>query len=211
MADRCLNLTGTAPGRFLTHRLGLRRPVPLRRWSAERPSLNGPLLRLIAGTSTRNGLDDVLARTGLRPAARTPGSERPVAVALDTTGVGELSEVHATLHPVARFVADGGRIVVLGSPLSDTDHHQAAVRQGLEGFVPSLGKEPGRGRTAMLVRTDDVAPTASTWRFPLSPRSAYVSGQVIEITDAPEPDTMDTAVEPVTADACGQSLLGARR
>ncbi|MYR61056.1 short chain dehydrogenase, partial [Streptomyces sp. SID625] len=48
MADRYLRFTGTAPGRFLTRRLGLPRPAPLRRWSAGRPTLDGPLLHLTA-------------------------------------------------------------------------------------------------------------------------------------------------------------------
>ncbi|GAA3839761.1 hypothetical protein GCM10022206_92590 [Streptomyces chiangmaiensis] len=41
MADRCLRFTTTAPGRFLTRRLG--QPVTLHRWSAERPTPAGPL------------------------------------------------------------------------------------------------------------------------------------------------------------------------
>ncbi|MDQ8704472.1 3-oxoacyl-ACP reductase [Streptomyces sp. LHD-70] len=182
MADRYLNFTGTAPGRFLTRRLGLPQPAPLRRWSAEHPSLDGPLLRLTAGSSALKGLDEVLARTGLES-----GTERPAAVVLDATGVadvGALAGVHAALHPVVRSVAPGGRIVVLGSAPSAADHHQAAVQQGLEGFVRSLGKEAGRGRTVTLVRlvrTDSAAAAESTLRFLLSPKSAYVSGQVIEV------------------------------
>ncbi|MEU0218230.1 short chain dehydrogenase, partial [Streptomyces sp. NPDC006265] len=49
MADRYLRLTGTAPGRFLTRRLGLPQPAALTRWSAERPALDGGLLQLTAG------------------------------------------------------------------------------------------------------------------------------------------------------------------
>ncbi|NEB74741.1 3-oxoacyl-ACP reductase, partial [Streptomyces sp. SID14478] len=75
-----------------------------------------------------------------------------------------------------------GRVVVLGAPPSADDHHQAAAQQGLEGFVRSLGKEIGRGRTVNLVRiAGPVGAAESTLRFLLSPRSAYVSGQVIEV------------------------------
>lgn len=49
MADRCLRFAGTAPGRFLTRRLGLPQPAPLHRWSAGRPALDGGLLHLTAG------------------------------------------------------------------------------------------------------------------------------------------------------------------
>ncbi|MFJ4269950.1 3-oxoacyl-ACP reductase [Streptomyces coelicoflavus] len=174
MADRYLSFTGTAPGRFLTRRLGLPQPSELRR-----DALDGGLLHLTAGTSDLDPAA-VLARTGL------PRDEdgRPAAVVLDATGVRDidsLAEVHAALHPVVRSIAASGRVVVLGAPLDAGDHHQAAVQQALEGFTRSLGKEIGRGRTVNLVRLTDAAPAESTLRFLLSPASAYVSGQVIEV------------------------------
>ncbi|MFF9027325.1 3-oxoacyl-ACP reductase [Streptomyces iakyrus] len=183
MADRYLRFTGTAPGRFLTRRLGLPQPAALTRWSPERPALDGGLLHLTAGRSAL-GLAPVLARTGIGPA----GSGRAAAVVLDATGVRDveaLAEVHAALHPVVRSVAPSGRVVVLGAPLDPADHHQAAAQQALEGFTRSLGKEIGRGRTVNLVRLTDAAAAESTLRFLLSPKSAYVSGQVIEV-GAPE-------------------------
>ncbi|WP_406104834.1 3-oxoacyl-ACP reductase [Streptomyces sp. NBC_01003] len=183
MADRYLNFTGTAPGRFLTRRLGLPQPAQLHRWTPERPSLEGPLLHLTAGESVHTAeLAGLLARTGLEVRS---AAERPAAIVLDATAVTDiptLAEVHAALHPVARSVASSGRIVVLGAPLSRDDHHQAAAQQALEGFVRSLGKETGRGRTVTLVRVEGpVAAAGSTLRFLLSPKSAYVSGQVIEV------------------------------
>ncbi len=179
MADRYLSFTGTPPGRFLTRRLGLPQPAPLRRWSADRPSLDGGLLHLTAGKSDL-GLAPVLARTGL---ARDDTTGRPAAVILDASGVRDvegLAEVHAALHPVLRSVTASGRIVVLGAPLDPADHHQAAAQQALEGFTRSLGKETGGGRTVNLVRLTDADAAESTLRFLLSPKSAYVSGQVIE-------------------------------
>ncbi|AWL39052.1 MULTISPECIES: 3-oxoacyl-ACP reductase [unclassified Streptomyces] len=191
MADRYLHLTGTAPGRFLTRRLGLPQPVPLRRWSPATPTLDGPSLHLTAGASALGEtLGPVLAATG--PVVTT-AAERPAAVVVDATGIttaAGLGAVHAALHPVVRSLATGGRIVVLGTPPSPDDHHQAAAQQALEGFVRSLGKEIGRGATAQLLRIPPgaAAGAESTLRFLLSPRSAYVSGQVIELTDtAPDP------------------------
>ncbi|MFJ9540591.1 3-oxoacyl-ACP reductase [Streptomyces sp. NPDC101225] len=185
MADRYLRFAGTAPGRFLTRRLGLPQPVPLHRFPPGRPSLGGGLLHLTAGKSALD-LAPVLARTDL-PA----DTGAPAAVVLDATGVRDvdaLAEVHAALHPVVRSVASSGRIVVLGSPLAADDHHQAAAQQALEGFVRSLGKEIGRGRTVNLLRLTDAGAAESTLRFLLSPRSAYVSGQVIETGAAPRAD-----------------------
>ncbi|MFD8224496.1 3-oxoacyl-ACP reductase [Streptomyces massasporeus] len=196
MADRYLRLTGTAPGRFLTRRLGLPQPSALARWSAERPGLDGGLLHLTAGRSALD-LAPVLARTGIGPA----GSGHTAAAVLDATGVRDvetLAEVHAALHPVVRSVAASGRIVVLGAPLDPADHHQAAAQQALEGFTRSLGKEVGRGRTVNLVRLTDAAAAESTLRFLLSPKSAYVSGQVIEVGADREPAAADR--EPTPAD-----------
>lgn len=206
MADRYLSFTGTAPGRFLTRRLGLPQPAALRRWSPERPALDGTLLHLVAGKPDPDlaaGLADVLSRTGLRPAdaqtgsvmgtqtgtatgasAGAPAGTPPAAVVLDATGVRDvagLGDVHAALHPVVRSVAASGRVVVLGAPLDAADHHQAAAQQALEGFTRSLGKEIGRGRTVNLVRLTDASAAESTLRFLLSPKSAYVSGQVIHV------------------------------
>ncbi|MFB7135874.1 3-oxoacyl-ACP reductase [Streptomyces sp. NPDC056237] len=191
MADRYLHFTGTAPGRFLTRRLGLPQPAPLRRWSPGTPSLNGPLLHLTAGESAVTGeLGALLAATGLDVTAR---AERPAGMVVDATAVDTpraLADVHAALHPVIRSLAPGGRVVVVGVRPSADDHHQAAAQQALEGFVRSLGKEIGRGATAQLLRVvpDALASAGSTLRFLLSPRSAYVSGQVIELTSAaPDP------------------------
>ncbi|MET9395046.1 3-oxoacyl-ACP reductase [Streptomyces sp. NPDC006624] len=193
MADRYLRFTATGPGRFLTRRLGLPRPAPLVRFSPGRPALDGGLLHLTAGASgldlapvlARTGLAPVLARTGLAPA----GGERAAAVVLDATGVRDvegLAGVHGALHPVVRSVAPSGRVVVLGAPLDPADHHQAAAQQALEGFTRSLGKEIGGGRTVNLVRLTDAPAAESTLRFLLSPKSAYVSGQVIEVGTAGE-------------------------
>ncbi|MGW1814293.1 3-oxoacyl-ACP reductase [Streptomyces sp. NPDC002125] len=190
MADRYLHFTGTAPGRFLTRRLGLPQPAPLRRWTLETPSLDGPLLHLTAGKPAHPGaLGPVLTATGLKV---TEQADRPAGIVLDATGVttaAGLADVHAALHPVVRSLATGGRVVVLGTVPSPDDHHQAAAQQALEGFVRSLGKEIGKGATVQLVRLApgaDPASAESTLRFLLSPRSAYVSGQVVELSaDAP--------------------------
>ncbi|MFF4747307.1 3-oxoacyl-ACP reductase [Streptomyces sp. NPDC001268] len=187
MADRYLRFTHTAPGRFLTRRLGLPEPAALHRWTPEHSTLDGELAHLTVGSSTVAGADlaAVLASTGLPVAA---AAADPAAVVLDATGVASargLAGVHALLHPVVRSVAASGRIVVLGAPLSATDHHQAAAQQALDGFVRSLGKEIGRGRTVNLVRIAGGARAAeSTLRFLLSPKSAYVSGQTVEVGDS---------------------------
>jgi 3-oxoacyl-[acyl-carrier protein] reductase len=202
MADRYLSFTATAPGRFLTRRLGLPQPAALLRRSAERPSLTGSLIHLTAGRSALD-LAPVLARAGLPlhgpESVGAAGVPDPAAVVLDATGVRDvdtLAEVHAALHPVVRSVTASGRIVVLGAPLDADDHCQAAVQQALEGFVRSLGKEVGRGRTVNLVRLTDARAAESTLRFLLSPGSAYVSGQVIGVGAAGAPGSPRSSDSP---------------
>ncbi|MEU9532655.1 3-oxoacyl-ACP reductase [Streptomyces sp. NPDC048213] len=196
MADRYLHLTGTAPGKFLTRKLGLPQPTRLRRWTLETPALTGPVLHLTAGESAvTEELAAILTATGLEVTSR---ADRPAALVLDATAVATaagLGAVHAALHPVVRSLAPGGRVVVLGVRPSPDDHHQAAAQQALEGFVRSLGKEIGKGATVQLVRVapEAVASAESTLRFLLSPRSAYVSGQVVEITDAAPDEVADWA------------------
>jgi 3-oxoacyl-[acyl-carrier protein] reductase len=203
MPDRYLRLTNSGPGRFLTRRLGLPQPAPLHRWSAERPALAGPLLRLTAGKSTHaEVLAEILPRVWFEVRDAHEDGSRYGAVVVDATGVDApeaLRWVHAALHPVMRSLTDCARVVVLGTPPDPADHHQAAAQQALEGFVRSLGKELGKGRTAQLLRlaaplseTNTAAPAAeSALRFLLSPKSAYVSGQVIEIgaADSAAPET----------------------
>ncbi|MEY9487005.1 3-oxoacyl-[acyl-carrier protein] reductase [Streptomyces calvus] len=214
MADRYLTFTGTAPGRFLTRRLGLPQPAELRRWSAERPGLDGGLLHLTAGKSDLD-LPPVLARAGLGE----DETGRPAAVVVDASGIRDvegLADVHAALHPVVRSVAASGRIIVLGAPLDPADHHQAAAQQALEGFTRSLGKEIGRGRTVNLVRLTDARAAESTLAFLLSPKSAYVSGQVIEVGghDPVVPDDPDrplagrTALVTGAARGIGEAVAG---
>ena len=86
-----------------------------------------------------------------------------------------------------------GRVIVLGTPRR-RPIPRATAQRALEGFTRSLGKEVrGRGATAQLVYVSRGAEDqlASTLRFLLSPRSAYVSGQVVRIGAgvAPQPAT----------------------
>ncbi|MCX3061269.1 hypothetical protein [Streptomyces beihaiensis] len=86
MADAYLNFTGTAPGRFLTRRLGLPQPAALRRHSPERPRIEGHLLHLTAGPSThRDDLAALLVRTG-HDVGGTPPGDGPGLASSDSYG-----------------------------------------------------------------------------------------------------------------------------
>ncbi len=72
---------------------------------------------------------------------------------------------------------------MIGTPPEQVAGGERVAQRALEGFTRSLGKEIGKGSTVQLVY---VAPGAeatvdSTLAFLLSPKSAYVSGQVVRI------------------------------
>lgn len=110
------------------------------------------------------------------------------ALVFDATGIrspGELRALYDFFHPTIRKLAGNARVLVIGqNPASCRKAPHAAAQQALEGFVRSVGKEIGKkGSTANLLW---MAPGAeqqleSSVRFFLSPRSAYVDGQVVRI------------------------------
>jgi 3-oxoacyl-[acyl-carrier protein] reductase len=109
------------------------------------------------------------------------------ALVFDATGIADSDELHeawAFFHPTIRRVRRNGRVIVLGTPPEACAEPAAHIAQrALEGLSRSIGKEVRRGSTAQLVYAAPGAEAGieSTIRFLLSPRSAYVSGQVIRI------------------------------
>jgi 3-oxoacyl-[acyl-carrier protein] reductase len=132
----------------------------------------------------------LLAEGGADTAA---GHERHKALVFDATGIADsaqLAELHAFFSPRVRSLERCGRVVVLGTAPRAAGTPAAAVAQrALEGFTRALGKEVGRGSTVQLVYVEPGAEQriASTLRFLLSPRSAFVSGQVVRIADGEAP------------------------
>ena len=120
------------------------------------------------------------------------------ALVFDASGIADSTQLHelwAFFHPTIRRVRKSGRVIVLGTPPEDCKRpRQATAQRALEGFVRSVGKEVRKGATAQLiyVGTNAEPQIESTLRFVLSPKSAYVSGQVIRIgATALEADGID--------------------
>ncbi|MFT4065422.1 MAG: short chain dehydrogenase, partial [Paraburkholderia sp.] len=122
-----------------------------------------------------------------------PGSAGKLAALLfDASGIedsSQLEPLHGFFHDTLRSLGKCGRIVVLGRPpQAGASPRQWTAQRALEGLTRSLGKEARRGITANLVYVGEGAESdiEATLRFFLSPRSAYVSGQVVRIeADAP--------------------------
>ncbi|MFD0823754.1 SDR family oxidoreductase, partial [Micromonospora zhanjiangensis] len=138
---------------------------------------------------------------------RTP---QGAALVFDATGITDSTKLHALwefFHPQARALRPSGRVIVLGTPPGSCGSpREGTAQRALEGLTRSIGKEFGRGSTAQLVYVAPGADPAgdgtlvsleSTLRFLLSGRSAYVSGQVIEVGPgkATAPDDWDRPLD----------------
>ncbi len=147
-----------------------------------------------AATSLAGPVRSAIAAAGLDAAVfnpDAPGEQRFKALVFDATGIVDSSELvtlQEFFHPAVSRIERCGRVVVLSTPPAECEStREATAQRALEGFTRSLGKEIGRGATVQLVQ---VAPgaegdLASTLRFLLSPRSAYVSGQVVRVGMTP--------------------------
>ena len=119
-----------------------------------------------------------------------PPNDRVQALIFDATGISDSTQLHALyafFHDAIRSVAKSGRIVVLGLPPQTCASPRAwTAQRALEGMTRSLGKEARGGIAANLVQVEPGADIEGTLRFLLSPRSAYVSGQVVRIDPTPD-------------------------
>jgi 3-oxoacyl-[acyl-carrier protein] reductase len=183
MSDRYTSFANTTAGRAMVKRLGLPEPLRLRRYRPGDPDVAGAVLVGGAGR-----LAEPVRKLLQTIGAGAESGEGPyTGLVFDATGITDSTGLRALydfFHPVARSLRPCGRVVVLGTAPEDcADPREATAQRALEGFVRSVAKEFGRGSTAQLVY---VAPGAedgveSTLRFLLSPKSAYVSGQVVRV------------------------------
>lgn len=111
---------------------------------------------------------------------------------LDVSGaasVADLRLLYDFFNPRLRKVPANSRIVVIGRPAGDSKGVVAETAQAsLPGFIRSLAKESGKnGTTAnlVLVKQGAEAGLEGALRFFLSPHSAFVTGQVLPVTQKP--------------------------
>ena len=186
MSDRYQSLIHTPVGQLLAKNLGLPNPVRLDRWSEGSPLVTGTVA---VGGGGRLGKAVVAAldELGIAAVENPPADQKYKGLVFDATGVTSserLADLQEFFTPLLRSLEPCSRIVVLGTPPESTNSAEERVAQrALEGFTRSLGKEVGRGGTVQLVYVVPAADgaLASTLAFLLSPKSAYVSGQVVRV------------------------------
>jgi 3-oxoacyl-[acyl-carrier protein] reductase len=188
MSDRYAQLINTPVGRILSKQVGLPAPAKLQRYKPGQPVIDGPVLIGGSGRVTEK-VKDVLSGIGAEVFVSLPGAEEQTfkALVFDATGIKDLDQLQAAwafFHPAIRRVRPSGRVIVLGTPPPETEAaREASAQWGLDGLVRSIAKEVRKGSSANLVYVSPGAEEeiASTLRFLLSPRSAYVSGQMIHV------------------------------
>ena len=185
MSDKYQGFVRTPIGKLLVKNLGLPDPTPLRRYEAGAPLVDGTVA--LGGTGRlAESLPGLLDLLGIASTTAPDPAQKYAGLVFDATGLtdaGQLGALRAWFTPLLRSLATCPRIVVLGTPPEQTTGSERVAQRALEGFTRSLGKEVGRGGTVQLVYVAEKAEpaVASTLAFLLSPKSAYVSGQVVRV------------------------------
>ncbi|WP_201531293.1 3-oxoacyl-ACP reductase [Psychrobacter sp. LFX-11D] len=216
MSDRYGDFVQSSIGKKVAKNLGLPMPVDLDRFDSGQPLVRGSVLvgranggdnavsasvaRILSELHTEifvNSGDDVkdtLSDAGVKAKANTGSDDKFKVLLFDASNISnaeELKQVYEFFHSVARRVEKSGRVIVIGRPPEAlTDIEAALAQRALEGFVKSVGKEFKRGITAQLIYVEAGAEQNldSTLRFFTSARSAYVSGQVVRVSNGSKVD-----------------------
>ena len=185
MTDKYQGFVSTPIGKLLVKNLGLPNPTKLERYSAGDPLVRGTVLvggrgRLVESLP---GLLDVL---GIASAGTQAEGEKYKGLVFDATGLTaseQLVELQEFFTPVLRSLETCPHVVVIGTPPELVKGRERVAQRALEGFTRSLGKEIGKGGTVQLVYVASGYESSilSTLGFLLSPKTAYVSGQVVRI------------------------------
>lgn len=199
--DGYLNFANSGFGKKLFGVLGLPVPPVLKRANQNMPHelAGAALLGCASGKQLSPGVIDAiegmeqLSITGLEGtqkfSAEQLNQRKLQALVFDATGIQNsenLKDLYQFFHQSLRSLDRCGRVVVIGyTPEKLRDARQATAQRALQGFVKSVAKEVGRkGGTANLLYLSETVSNelASSLRFFLSHRSAYVDGQVVRIS-----------------------------
>ena len=185
MSDKYQSFTQSPLGKILVKNLGLPAPTPLERYTAGDPLVDGTVV--VGGTGRLvESLPGLLDTVGIASTVVTEDGQKYKGLVFDATGLTSADQLVALQQfftPLMRSLASCPRVVVIGTPPEQCSGSERVAQRALEGFTRSLGKEIGRGGTSQLVYVAEGAEGAatSTLAFLLSPKSAYVSGQVVRI------------------------------
>ena len=204
MSDRYASFTSSPLGKLLVRNLGLPDPVTLERWHEGAPLVDGTV---VTGGTGRLADQVTASLDGLGPASTSSAveGEKYQGLVFDATSIRDsagLVALQQFFKPLMRSLLPCSRVVVLGAVPESLSGPERVAQRALEGFTRSLGKEVSRGSTVQLVYVAEGAEQSidSTLAFLLSPKSAYVSGQVVRIgaTGATGPTPVPSIDKPLT-------------
>ena len=196
-SDRYIDFVNSDLGRKLVGAVGLPAPARLERWQAGRLRpvegalllSTGPLAERVSAFAPR--LTDVLLSAGGEITGAHPWhaeqSAKIKAVVFDASTLlltAHLSQLRDFFQPILRHLDHSAHIVILArAPDAQADPLAASTQQAIEGFSRSLAKEMRNGGTVQLLQIEDGAEEQleGALRFFLSPKSAFISGQVIRL------------------------------
>jgi 3-oxoacyl-[acyl-carrier protein] reductase len=197
-SDRYIDFVNSDLGRKLVGAVGLPAPARLERWQAGRLRpvegallmSTGPLAERVSAFAPR--LTDVLFSHGGEVTGAHPWnaeqSAKIKAVVFDASMLlhtFQLSQLREFFQPILRHLDNSAHVVILArAPDAQSDPLVASAQQAIEGFSRSLAKEMRNGGTVQLLQVEDGAEDQleGALRFFLSPKSAFISGQVIRLS-----------------------------
>ena len=209
MSDRYGDFVQSGLGRTVAKNLGLPTPVPLQRFEMGQPVLTGEVLLGFGEESTNDAIRVQLIRS-LQDFKANVTTNHDIAysgklssldskmldeqnrfkvVIFDASGLHspkDLTRLYEFFHPIARRIKSSGKVVIIGRPECCTgdDIGFGAAQRALLGFAKSFAKEVKRGIgvNVLYVKKGLEAHLDGALRFFVSPKSAYVSGQAVNIT-----------------------------
>jgi len=185
MSDKYQAFTQTPIGKLVVKNLGLPSPTRLERYAAGDPLVKGTVLLGGRGRLS-DSLPGLLGTLEVSTSTIRTDDTTYKGLVFDATGLtssADLVALQEFFAPVLRSLETCPRVVVIGTPPEQLKGGERVAQRALEGFTRSLGKEIGRGGTVQLVYVAEgfEQSLSSTLGFLLSPKSAYVSGQVVRI------------------------------
>jgi 3-oxoacyl-[acyl-carrier protein] reductase len=218
MSDRYLAFANSNFGRRVVSTLGLPAPLRLERWPAGHSQPvngalllggNGPLASTVSRFLAKLTGDNYAASADAFGLPRWTAEHGPKLKALifdasELSSFEQLIELRNFFQPAFSGLGKCPRVVILARPPESLkDPIAASVQRSLEGFSRSLGKEIRRGGSVQLLYVGKGAEDQleGALRFFLSPKSAYVSGQVLRLSPCA------TQVKDWTRPLAGQTAL----
>src|SRR5699024_10623857 len=193
VSDTYLNLVNSGVTKKLAKTLGLPRPAPLRRTQSgnvDRPLVPGTVLLLGQGPAT-DALAEWLLTWDLDVRRAAPAHGKVGAVVVDLSNARspeDVSERVLALGDVLRSLTPCARVITISrNAHQEDDPAAAATQQGITAFTRSVAKEMRAGSTANGIVLNRGVSTAAVsvggaLRFLLSARSAFVAGQLLEVS-----------------------------